>query len=147
MKILTGILAMLLFSGVAWAGNFTDNHNGIVVDKVTGLWWQQQDDGIARDWLTAITYCENLNIGNYWGWRLPNRNELESIADDNSFNPALASAIFPNTKTVGYWTSTTSTDLTSEAVVVNFYNGFINRYSKALGLYVRCVRDEPNITN
>jgi len=147
MKILVGILAVLCFSGVAWAGNFTDNHNGTVVDNVTGLWWQQQDDGVTRNWLTAISYCSTFNVSGLFGWRLPNRNELESLTDDSRYNPALDPAIFPNAKPDGYWTSTTNTAVTTEAVTVSFYNGVVSGANKTIGLYARCVRNAPVLVN
>ncbi len=60
---------------------FVNNNNGTISDKATGLMWQQADDGVARDWQTALSYAENLTLGGYSDWRLPNAKELQSIVD------------------------------------------------------------------
>ncbi len=61
--------------------DFTDNGDGTVSDNATGLMWQQNDDGNTRDWETALSYSENLNLAGHSDWRLPNAKELQSIVD------------------------------------------------------------------
>ncbi|MGK5093896.1 DUF1566 domain-containing protein [Deltaproteobacteria bacterium TL4] len=59
-------------------------------DNVTGLLWQKQDDATTRTWADAGTYCSGLNLGGYSsGWRLPTPRELMSIANYDSFSPAI----------------------------------------------------------
>ena len=77
---------------------FTDNSNGTVKDNLAGLiWLQNANVAGARNWADALTDVENLNRdgtmnGTFAGdksnggshqkdWRLPNRNELESLTD------------------------------------------------------------------
>jgi hypothetical protein len=60
---------------------FVNNGDGTITDTATALMWQQADDGIARDWKTALAYAENLNLAKYSDWRLPNAKELQSIVD------------------------------------------------------------------
>lgn len=60
---------------------FTDNGDGTVSDKATGLMWQKADDGMARDWISSIEYCENLELAGYSDWHLPHAKELQSIVD------------------------------------------------------------------
>lgn len=60
---------------------FVDNGDGTVTDSATMLMWQKADDGIARDWLSSISYCENLSLGGYDDWHLPNAKELQSLVD------------------------------------------------------------------
>lgn len=147
MKMLSSLLVgILLFFGVAQAGNFTDNHTGTVTDNVTGLVWQKEDDKTYRDWDTAITYCENLNLDSYTDWRLPNIKELNSIIDRSRRDPAI-DPIFPVTNTnnsywVQFWSSTTSMGGgASIAWFINFLTGGIGTANKsALAVYVRCVR-------
>jgi len=43
--------------------------------------WQQADDGEMRDWENALSYAENLELGGYEDWRLPNAKELQSIIE------------------------------------------------------------------
>ena len=60
---------------------FMDNGDGTITDLATGLMWQQADDGTARDWEEALSYAEQLELGGYSDWRLPNAKELQSIVD------------------------------------------------------------------
>jgi hypothetical protein len=117
--------------------NFVDNGDGTISDKATGLMWQKSDDGISRDWQDALNFAENLILGNYSDWRLPNAKELQSIVDytrSPSFtNSAAINPIF-NTTSITYpdgnggqypyfWTSTTHLDGTnpySSAVYIAF---------------------------
>lgn len=90
---------------------FVNNHDGTVTDKATGLVWQQADDGIGRDWQTALAYCESLVLADHDDWRLPNIKELQSIVDYNHANPALDTSIFTQTDIEGwFWSSTTHGD-------------------------------------
>jgi len=61
--------------------DFVDNSDGTITDNATGLMWQQADDGTTRDWEEALSYSENLSLGGYSDWRLPNAKELHSILD------------------------------------------------------------------
>ena len=68
--------------------SYTDNGNGTVTDNVTGLMWEQKTaDGSSRDkdtthtWKDALAYCEDLILGGFSDWRLPNPKELERIVD------------------------------------------------------------------
>jgi hypothetical protein len=94
--------------------NFTDNGNGTVTDELTGLMWEQKtDDGGSRDkdrahtWLDALNYCEDLILGAFSDWRLPNPKELERIVDLSTSSPAADTTYFPNTNDEFYWTGTT----------------------------------------
>jgi len=141
MKILIGILAILSFSGAAWAGNFTDNQNGTVTDNVTGLMWQQQDDGTTRLWDAAISYCEGLSLAGHENWRLPNIKELESITDDSLDIPAIDTTAFPSTVASDYWSSTTHAFNSNFAWFVGFGIGYVGYLDKNNNtLYARCVR-------
>ena len=67
---------------VAYGNNdFEENPDGTISDRATGLMWQQADDGQMRDWEAALAYAENLELGGYDDWRLPNAKELQSILD------------------------------------------------------------------
>jgi len=119
--------------------SYTDLGNGIVRDNVTGLEWQQATAPGTYTWAQAITYCENLTLpaGGYSDWRLPNRNELQTLVDYSRYNPATT---FPNTQASYYWSSTTYVYDTSLAWYVGFYDGVHATYGKSSGLYVRAVR-------
>lgn len=98
---------------------FVDNGNGTITDQATRLEWQKSDDGITRNWQTALAYCAALSLVGPTGWRLPNTKELQSIVDytrapvpvtGNRAGPAIE-PVFVTTSTESYfWTSTTLLD-------------------------------------
>ena len=103
--------------------NFSDNGNGTISDKATGLTWQKADSKKGMNWKEALQYAENLTLGGYSDWRLPNAKELQSIVDytrspetSNSaaINPVFQISTIKNegaeTDYPYYWTSTTHLD-------------------------------------
>ncbi len=96
------------------AQSFTDNGDGTVTDNKTGLVWQQGEPG-NRTWQDALTYCKGLILGGQTDWRLPNVKELESITDDNRYDPAIDTTYFPGAVASIYysiyWTSTSVVSL------------------------------------
>ena len=121
-------------------GNFTDNGNGTVTDDNTGLMWQQGEGG-QKVWEDAISYCEGLSLAGHTDWRLPNIKELDSIADDTLFNPAIDTNFFSDAQMSYYWSSTTSAGSSYIAWSVYFSSGRVNDfYYKSDSRYVRCVR-------
>ncbi|MCI5158931.1 MAG: DUF1566 domain-containing protein [Candidatus Electrothrix sp. AUS1_2] len=69
--------------------NFTANNDQTVTDNLTGLVWQQSDNGIEYGWKDALEYCENLTLANRSDWRLPNLRELKSIISYSHAMPAV----------------------------------------------------------
>jgi hypothetical protein len=131
--------------------SYTNHDNGTVTDNSTGLMWQrcsagQNDDSTCSgdadpgNWADALTYCNNLSLGGKGDWRLPDIMELESLADDSRYDPAINTAYFPNTLSFHYWSSTTSTDQPYYAIGVFFNYGFVYLNYKNNYPYVRCVR-------
>ncbi len=124
---------------------FIDNGDGTVTDTSTGLMWQQQTAG-KMTWEAAISYCEGLSLGGYNDWRLPNRNELQSLMDYTRLDPAIDTTAFPVPSTmscdvVGYWSSTTNAISTDNAWSVGFKYGDVHGYyGKSGPYYVRAVR-------
>ncbi len=57
---------------------YTVNSNGMVTDQVTGLMWQQTDGG-EMTYANAITYCQNLELGGYTDWQLPDPYQLYGL--------------------------------------------------------------------
>lgn len=82
---------------------FTINGNGTVTDTITGLMWQQTDGG-EMTIENAILYCNNLNLGGYTDWRLPNAHEAFTILNHQYANPALDANIFTTTLAEYWWT-------------------------------------------
>jgi len=122
------------------SNNFVDNSDGTISDTSTGLMWQKATAPGTYTWEQALSYCENLTLGGHSDWRLPNRNELQSIVDYSRYNPAIDTTYFPGTVASIYWSSTTYASNTYGAWYVAFYNGHVYDYGKAGYLYVRAVR-------
>jgi hypothetical protein len=113
--------------------SFTDNGNLTITDNTTGLIWGKCPigdpmctgvGGNAASWQAALTDCSASTLTGKT-WRLPNRNELDTIYD---FTKATGSAIdltyFPNTFGGNFWTSTTGMNGVASAWHVHFSTGF-----------------------
>lgn len=113
--------------------------DGTVVDRATGLMWQQATVAADR-WESAIGYCENLMLAGQEDWRLPNRNELQSLVDYAGTDPAIDESSFPGTLASYYWTSTTYAPGPSRAWVVSFHSGYVHYSNKSIKHPFRAVR-------
>ena len=131
-----------------------NNSKQTVKDKTNGLEWQDTDTSnlsLTR-WIDAISYCENLTLGGYSDWRLPNYNELLSIVNYQKNTPAINSA-FQNVKSKPYITSTTDATTYNDGIwYVHFDNGSTNpfgRTQQSSDINIRCVRgkaiDTPSV--
>ena len=121
----------------------------IVTDRTTGLIWQRSsdsydiyDDANKKIWQDALKYCEELTYAGFSDWRLPNRNELASLIDMNSYNPATH---FPEVIPYGYslyfWSSSTRL-YSNHAWSINFSDGGVSGASPSYEDSVRCVRSD-----
>jgi len=131
------LIALIALASLANA-DFTRS-GSIVTDSVTELQWQD-DVTPSTTWQAAITYCENLTLDSYDDWRLPNLNELKSLVDRTTYDPAIQSA-FQNVVSSGYWSSTAHADGIPYVWGVDFNDG--SDYWDIYELnshYVRCVR-------
>ena len=120
--------------------SFMANSNATVTDATTGLVWQQAEAPATLTWEAALGYCENLTLGTYTDWRLPNSKELRSISADTRANPSLDPTYFPGAQAALYWTSTTLFGHTTSAWFVDFTSGLASYNDKTGALAVRCVR-------
>jgi hypothetical protein len=118
------------------------NPDNTITDIKTGLMWQS-DISNKLNWKEALQYCQTLTLADYTDWRLPERNEIRSIANyaeihfrvDNSFKNRLCAF---------YWTSTSMS-------ATNAYGFYFNSYmygyagSKLTDIYyARAVRGGQN---
>ena len=121
--------------------NFVINGDGTVTDTSTGLIWQQETTD-NMTWEDALTYCENLSLAGHDEWRLPNRNEMQTLLDYVSVYPAIDTTIFPDTISSIYWSSTTNANNTSYAWHSSFGSGFLGISLKSnMNYYVRAVTE------
>jgi hypothetical protein len=75
------MILLVLFSSRVVSAALIDNGNGTVTDTGSGLMWQKATAPGTYTWQAALSYCENLSLAGHSDWRLPNRNELESLVD------------------------------------------------------------------
>ena len=125
------------------SNNFVDNTDGTVTDTATGLMWQQTTQTGLKSWESAIADCESLSLADYTDWRLPNRNELQSLVDYSTHSPAIDTSFFfdQDPWLNYYWSSTTYTAYSAYAWYVFFNDGLIVYNDKSTARYfVRAVR-------
>ncbi len=86
---------------VSQIGRYTENGNGTVTDRKSGLMWATVDSyvdlGQCIDFSQAEAYVRSLNTGGYGNWRLPGVNELAGIYKTQPF--------FPGAQAQWYWSS------------------------------------------
>jgi hypothetical protein len=85
------------------------NHQA-VLDKNTGLVWEQAPDTTLQTWWSATNYCINKVVGGTVGWRLPSVAELRSMLDLSLFAPFVPASIFTGVQLGDYWSATTFAD-------------------------------------
>ncbi len=159
MKKNLSIVAIFMTSALLFGGNYSRS-NDIVTDHSTNLQWLDQPNtkaelnaynqtdpakqsGKVQKWINAAAYCKNLTYAG-GGWYLPNRNELESLVDKTHASPAI-DPIFKNTESLGYWTSVTYSDNTSQAWGIGFNSGGWHHCNKSgRAKFIRCVRKTGN---
>jgi hypothetical protein len=130
-----------LRKGVSWepTTRFFDNANGTISDTLTNLVWVKNADtptvgvctGGVKTWQEALDYVACLNTSGYQGhtdWRLPNRNELESLIDlqNSTADVALPTAHpFSSVQADYYWSSSSYAVFPDWAWAVSMYGGFV----------------------
>lgn len=136
---------------------FTDNGDGTVKDKQTGLIWMrcalgQTWDGVTCTgeatqftWQQALQAADGYSFAGSDAWRVPNSNELESIVERACYDPVINLGIFPTTLSSGYWTSSPRAYYYNDhAWHVNFYYGYGSSSAKNNSEYVRLVRSDSD---
>jgi len=123
-------------------------HDDTVYDKSTDLTWtrcsygqQWTESGVCSGSVELLDWDRAMGL--HWqgdaDWRLPERDELQSIVAPNCKKPAINETVFPNTPSIQYWTSTASGP--SYAWVVFFRTGMQTwNFLKTTPFAVRMVR-------
>jgi hypothetical protein len=141
--ILFTILSGIVFVDYSHSGDFSDNHDGTVIDNVTGMIWQKTSiEELSLE--LAINYCEDLTLGESSDWRVPDIKELASLLDDESPNSCLDQDLFANNCSA-YWSSTTHPAIINNRIqrlVIQFSTAWITLYANLASSphFVRCVR-------
>ena len=94
-------------NGTYFLPDLVDNKDGTVTDRVTGVMWKQETEGVKRAWEPSIQYCEDLEFAGYSDWKLPHNKELASLVDLRKQKPAIDVTFFPDTDYKAYYWSRT----------------------------------------
>lgn len=114
-----------------------------VLDKTTGLIWQRIVELKRRTKADGVSYCEGLEVkdpilGQLSDWRLPSRDELETIVLTTTTAPSIDEEAFPNTPSDPFWTSTKSND--KQGYGVDFKDAGTGYAFFDEKFYIRCVQ-------
>jgi hypothetical protein len=135
----------MVFFGVVSVGSSDDCNSSrfecvmggeAVLDKKTGLTWARNANIAAgtKLWLEAMEFCQDLEIGNRKGWRLPTKEELSGMLGRQGSDSSLPDGHpFEDVQEQyrWYWSSTEDEGRISRVWVVN-----------AVGMHDPKVRDK-----
>lgn len=130
---------------------YTDNGDGTVTDKVTGLMWKQCTEGLSNSnnaspacdngggvlytWDAAFAHVQSVNATGFAGhsdWRVPNVKELKSLTETACDSPPINTNLFPLTPPSGVWSSSPLAEFSYDAWAVDFishgFDGWDNKY-------------------
>lgn len=125
---------------------------GFAVNLKTRLIWKRCAEGQTWDgstcagsaqtftWGEALTQSVAATDSGSSEWRVPNRKELESIAEFCGHSPTINQTVFTNTPHDHFWTSTTFVAEPNRAWNVNFADGYVGASNKFTARHVRLVR-------
>ena len=134
--------------------SFILNSDGTVSDRTTGLMWMRCSLGqewkgktcngtaVILPWAEALTTAAGYEFAGYNDWRLPNKNELESIVEGRCFSPSIHEEVFPATPPAYFWSSSPYAAVSHGAWSVDFGYGTVNASIKSGSIHIRLVRDE-----
>jgi hypothetical protein len=80
-----------------WAVRFMFSKEGLIVDSRTGFMWAPAPDQDIT-WDQANNYAQNIRAGGFSNWRLPSRQELESL-----YNPSSSNKVHPAFYVMDKW--------------------------------------------
>jgi hypothetical protein len=115
------------------ASRFTIVFPGAVMDKNTGLVWDQSPMVAPTgptSWISAREYCLNRTVGGTRGWRLPSVGELTSLIDPSLPPPYVPGTVFTGIQSAAYWSATVNAASTSNAFSVSFQDSLVGTSSK-----------------
>ncbi len=135
----------------------------VVTNLNTGLRWEKAHHSTSVNYSDAWSYCDNLSLGGYTDWRLPDVKEAFSISDFRGragstfyIDSAYFDMAIPTEGTLTgshtysmmgqTWTSTVRPDNSNLVYFINFLDGHIKSQSKtdpSVLFFYRCVSGAP----
>lgn len=89
-----------------------------VLDRETGLVWEQAPSSALQNWFSAVRACQNAQIGGRYGWRLPSIEELRSLLEATGTLPAGVFSILPGEHY--YWSTSAEIATNFNALAIRF---------------------------
>jgi hypothetical protein len=99
------------------------------------------DTALIFSWSEGLNATANHEFAGYTDWRLPNKNELESIVEARCSYPAININVFPATPETYFWSSSPYAPVAQAAWSIDFAYGTVNATVKSASLHIRLVRD------
>jgi hypothetical protein len=122
--------------------------NQAVLDKNTGLVWEQTPSSTSAVFQDSTYGCANKSVGGTKGWRLPAIAELASLVDPSVGTPGPTlppGDPFINVQSAFYWSATTHAVTPTTAWLVSFNTGMLGSDNKSSGSRLAwCVRGPMN---
>jgi hypothetical protein len=131
-------------TGNSPASRFVVAFPGAVLDKHTGLVWEEMPDTTLRTWADATRYCVTKTVGGTIGWRLPSMEELKSVQDPSMTPPFVPATVFPNVQSTTYWSVSTSAKAPIGVSFVHVVNDRVSGGMKSDLFPAWCVRGGVN---
>lgn len=112
-----------------------------VYDTSTCLYWQRNSQGgcfSGFTWDEANSYCNDIQVEG-GGWRLPTREELQSLFV-NSSPPVIDTTVFQGSCTTNHWSGTSASQGKMWAVHLNTGESVEGNTGPSSKVNVKCVR-------
>ena len=113
-----------------------------VEDEESKLIWQRQDDGTPRTQVDAEKYCQDLELGGWDDWMLPQIGQLRSLIEEDLRPARINRNIFPvryqNFAT--YWSETPAGVDAGQRWFIDFLTGKTHTASKTNYGFTLCIR-------
>lgn len=126
------------------ASRFVVAFPGAVLDRRTGLVWEESPDAIPRTWTDATRYCVDKTVGGTIGWRLPSREELKGLQDLSMAPPFVPAGVFADVRSTTYWSASTAAKAPVGVSFVHLVDDRVSGDMKSDLLPAWCVRGGVN---
>lgn len=103
-------------SEAVYLHQYSVNEDGTIVTEIdTGVMWQQSGGWQTMTWDEAVEYCEQLTLGEYENWQLPEEDLLMMLFERDAYewhsmdDPPYINNVF-DCRLGKYWSSTSSSN-------------------------------------
>jgi hypothetical protein len=95
----------------------------------------------------ATTYANDLILGGFSDWRMPNIKELQSISEATIYNPSINKTYFSGISTTQCWSSTSLSNQSTKAWYLDTQYGITSQVVKTNKLRLLAVRSATTVTS